>query len=256
MEATKAWIRLLEDILKTDYRVSPRKMQCQEIVCHTSGIQMQLPIVICSDRDIGYKFMAAEAWWILTGQNRVKTIKEYGDIARFSDDGIHFDGAYGPKVVDQLRYVSDALYSDKYSRQSVMSIWRPNPRDSKDIPCTLTLQWLMRDNLLDCVANMRSSDAWLGWPYDVFNFSMISGYILLLLREQREYPSCSLGTLYINVGSQHLYEKNREAAERIIKQGHWETGEHIFNPLRYPDPDSFIDWLKIIKDKEDGALLI
>ena len=256
MEATKAWIKLLEDILETGYRVSPRKMQCQEIVCHTSSIQMKLPIVMCPDRDIGYKFMAAEAWWILTGQNRVKTIKEYGDIAQFSDDGIHFDGAYGPKVVDQLRYVSDVLYSDKSSRQSVMSIWRPNPRDSKDIPCTLTLQWLMRDSQLDCVANMRSSDAWLGWPYDVFNFSMISGYILLLLREQREYPSHSLGTLYINVGSQHLYEKNREEAEIIVKQDHWNEVSPLFSPLGYTHPDDLIARLESIKDRENGALLI
>ena len=54
---------------------------------------------------------------------------------------------------------------------------------------------------------MRSSDAWLGWPYDAFNFTCISIYTLLQLMHQHR-KTYKLGNLSINAGSQHLYERN------------------------------------------------
>jgi thymidylate synthase len=161
--------------------------------------------------------MMAEAWWILTGQNKLETIQRYSkQIKEFSDDGIFFMGAYGPKVVDQLPYILDSLVKDPSSRQAVLSIWRERPRSSRDIPCTLTLQFFIRDSRLHCCANMRSSDIWLGWPYDVFNFSMISKYLVELLNKDEEL--ISLGNLYFTAGSQHLYDVNFEAANEIIKK--------------------------------------
>ena len=57
----------------------------------------------------------------------------------------------------------------------IINIWRENPRSSKDIPCTLSLQFFLReasDQLwLHTIATMRSNDAWLGVPYDTFNFN-------------------------------------------------------------------------------------
>lgn len=172
---------------------------------------MQIP-----ERKLGYRFMLAEAWWILTGQNKLTSIDKYSKhIKEFSDDGTFFMGAYGPKVVDQLPYVLDCLVSDPSTRQAVISIWRERPRPSKDIPCTLSLQFLIRDSRLNCIATMRSSDIWLGWPYDVFNFSMISKYICELLH-QKGFP-VYLGDLYFTAGSQHLYEQNFEAANKIVE---------------------------------------
>lgn len=58
---------------------------------------------------------------------------------------------------------------------------------------------------------MRSSDAWLGWVYDVHNFSCISAFIALHLK------GVELGALFLTAGSQHLYEGNTEAAKKVIK---------------------------------------
>ena len=109
--------------------------------------------------------------------------------------------------------VVDALSRDPDSRQAVIEIWRPNPRDSRDVPCTLTVQWMIRDGKLHCLDSMRSSDAWLGWPYDVFNFSMLSLYILLMLKERSAITlqhidlmaRLQLGDLHLTAGSSHLY---------------------------------------------------
>jgi thymidylate synthase len=207
LTANNVWLDLIEGILERGSESAPRNIRIKEILSNTTVVDMRYPIVTLKERKIGFKFLAAEAWWIISGRNDVASIAPYSrHIASFSNDGYRFDGAYGPKVVDQLRYVVDTLAGDMDSRQAVLEIWRPNPRQSKDVPCTLTLQWLIRDGCLHCIDSMRSSDAWLGWPYDVFNFSMLSAYVLLSLKKNRvACESVRLGKLYLTAGSSHLY---------------------------------------------------
>lgn len=202
--ADLAWMLLLHAITQKGSIVHPRGIKCKEILAYTSKVDMTMPIVTTRPK-LGYRFLAAEAWWILSGRNDVDSISAYSKhIGSFSNDGVHFDGAYGPRIADQLRYVVDALEKDTDTRQAVLEIWRPNPRDSKDVPCTVTVQWMIRDGHLHCFDTMRSSDAWLGWPYDVFNFSMLSAYILLLIKK-RAWKNLKLGTLHLTAASQHLY---------------------------------------------------
>jgi thymidylate synthase len=213
--ANIAWVTLLEHVLSSGGTTSPRGLKSQELINMTTCCAMHKPIVTIKDRKLGYRFLFAEAYWILSGDNRVQTIAPYSKhIQKFSDDGHTFFGAYGPKIVEQIPYVISSLMRDKDTRQAVLTIWRENPPQSKDIPCTISVQWLIRNNNLHCIDNMRSSDIWLGWPYDVFNFSMISSYVLLMLKDH--YPTLELGNISMNLGSAHLYEKNFNDAQLCI----------------------------------------
>jgi len=212
----ESWHMLLTAIMEHGVNSKPRGMKTKEIIGYQSVIDMNQPIITVPQRDMNYKFMCGEAHWILSGSNRVEDITRFMKaIAKFSDDGMMFNGAYGPKVIDQLSYVVQCLKRDADSRQAVLNIWRENPGPSKDIPCTLNLQWFIRGNKLHCKANMRSSDAWLGWVYDTFNFSMISAWVAICLLN--DYPGLELGSLFLSTGSQHLYENNFEAAESVIE---------------------------------------
>lgn len=249
---TNEWLVTLEKLLLMGSNATPRGMDVKELLAHQTKISMTRPIVNVPQRRLGYRFMAAEAYWILTGDNRVDTIKPYSkDIAKFSDDGHFFHGAYGPMIIDQLHYVVDSLITDGQSRQAVLTIWRPNPRPSKDIPCTVAIQWLIRDGYLHCIDTMRSSDIWLGWPYDVFNFSMLSLYICLLLRERG--LTVGLGSLVLQAGSQHLYETNFEAASNIVAIPAEEFSNSLIeypaiSPYLFSSPVEFLDWLKAARD--------
>lgn len=179
--------------------------------------------------------MIAESYWILTGDNRVSTISYYSkQIKEFSDDGLHFAGAYGPKVVAQFPFILDAFREDPQTRQAVINIWRESPRSSRDIPCTLSLQFVYRSNRLHCIATMRSSDIWLGWVYDVFNFSMISAYVLECLKKINPmlFGSAKLGNLYLTAGSQHLYEDDFEKAKQAtINIENWKAPREVETEL-------------------------
>jgi thymidylate synthase len=260
--ANLAWLQLLSDITETGLACAPRKLRILELLAHTTWVDMNRPIVTVPGRKLGYRFLAAEAWWILTGHNDVASIEPYSKhIAACSNDGVRFDGAYGPRIVDQLRYVIDTLEDDPDSRQAVLEIWRPNPRPSKDVPCTLTIQWMIRDGHLHCIDTMRSSDAWLGWPYDTFNFSMLSAYNLLELRERAMwFDNLRLGSLYLTAGSSHLYiDPKADGAEhipyslndvqRVLTQTDASETYQPFILTEFKYPQQLIEHLEACKDK-------
>lgn len=207
----KVWQDLLsESLLRSDYETKPRGMVVRELVNGSYKVPMPAYLSL-SRRKVNYSFMFAEAAWIISGNNRASTITQFmKGYKNFSDDGVFLRGAYGPKVVDQLGYVVDTLEKDNDSRQAVLTIWRERPATSKDIPCTLAMQFLIRDDKLHLVTTMRSNDIVLGFTYDVFTFSMVAMAVQKLLA-QRDIR-VDLGDLYVNAGSLHLYEQHFEDA--------------------------------------------
>lgn len=170
----------------------------------------RLSVIGLKQRQLNYQFMVAEAAWIMMGRCDTAMLDHYcNEITRFSDDGLIFFGAYGPHIGRQLDYVVKTLEKDRDSRQAVMTIWQQNPQPSKDIPCTVSMQAVIRDEKLSLLVTMRSSDAWLGIPYDVFNFSLILNALAGELK-------VGMGELHIFIGSSHLYERNRQAAMAVL----------------------------------------
>ncbi|HKJ87618.1 MAG TPA: thymidylate synthase, partial [Gammaproteobacteria bacterium] len=174
--------------------------------------------------------------------------------------GETFFGAYGPKVRDQLPHVISTLCQDPDSRQAVINIWRESPPRSRDIPCTLSAQWLVRTDeagrrFVYCVDTMRSSDAWLGWPYDVFNFTMLSAYVAASLARAWGEP-VYLGELVLQAGSQHLYRRDLEGAKACLQERRAFSYRPL-NPMDFADDPELV-WahLKALADRDLSALIL
>lgn len=251
-----AWFQALKNIMDNGVEVNPRGKPTIEVPAVQVRVLMTRPVLTNPVRKLNYRFMAGEAWWILTGDNRVSTIEPYNKhIAKFSDNGETFAGAYGPMVVSQLKYVTDKLIADPASRQAGMTIWRPNPAPSLDIPCTVALFFHLRFGQINCHVFMRSSDVWLGLPYDIFNFSMISCLVASALNARKDpATACSPGTLYLTLCSSHMYEENRWPAESLMEK----TAGNIFGndyqvPERYwTDQDYLTESLDALAKSSPG----
>lgn len=250
ISADRAWIKDLDHVISYGNMASPRGMKVVESLAYQSVVMMNDPVILNEKRKLGYKFMAAEAAWILSGDNRVKTIAPYSkDIAKFSDDGLTFFGAYGPKVFAQIPYVVSALHNDLDSRQAVINVWRETPPPTKDVPCTLSLQFLVRENVLHCVASMRSSDLWLGHPYDIVNFSAVAFTVLLQLSIMQG-DELNLGYLFLTAGSKHIYERNFDGVKEVLDDFYGTSAQEkqrpervLFNPKKFDDANEFIQCL-------------
>jgi len=219
MNFDDVWRKLLWQILTTGRQVSPRGQRTKELPMHTISVDMRKPVLTVPERKLWYGFMAAEAHWMLMGSDRLADLEQWGkNVARFSDDGSTFFGAYGPKILDQLDYVVAKLLEDPVSRQAGLTIWREKPPKTKDVPCTVAMFFTVRQGegqpMLEANVFMRSNDAWLGTPYDVFNFSMVAHLVAARVNEALggRLPMVTPGTLRLAAASSHLYEGNWEAA--------------------------------------------
>lgn len=244
--AITAWLDLLNDILTHGDHVAPRKLRTRELAQRTLSFDMRYPVVAVASRKLNYRFMAAEARWILTGDDRVATIAPYNSrIAEFSDDGKTFFGAYGPKVVAQLPYVVSKLRADPSTRQAGMTLWRENPPPTKDTPCTVAIFFALRHGRLRCHVFMRSSDAWLGVPYDVFNFSMLA-YLVCGLLADGTMP----GELHLTAASSHLYEQDWDRARACLG---WGQNQVPAAPEElWMDPRALVERLCLLQDASPG----
>jgi hypothetical protein len=96
-------------------------------------------------------------------------------------------------------YVAELL-KDHDSRRALVLINRANDQiyavdhGSKDVPCTLSLQFFVRDNKLHLHAHMRSNDVFWGLTYDLFSFTMLQEVMMLELRDSRIFMTLSSTT--------------------------------------------------------------
>jgi thymidylate synthase len=109
--------------------------------------------------------------------------------------------------VQQLRRRPD-------SRQAVVQILRSDDLVSgqKDVPCTVAIQFVVRDGAVSAVTFMRSNDALWGLSHDIFAFTML-----------QELVACDLGLdvgPYVHhVGSLHLYDTGLDEAQAFLDEG-------------------------------------
>lgn len=252
--ANSAWLETVDAVLKYGNPISPRRQGTWEIVGARSVFDMNYPVVTNAARKLSYRFMLAEAIWILSGSNKVEDIAPYNkNMVQFSDDGVTFFGAYGPRVVSQLLYVASKLMQDIMTRQAVMTIWKINPIPSKDIPCTIGSQFLIREERLHVIHTMRSSDVWLGWPYDVFSFTMVATWLCIWLRQQG-MKDLTLGSFVLNAGSQHIYEQHYYQGVVAIHNVEDKFGYAPINLAEFEDPEDLIAHLERLRDSKYDEL--
>lgn len=138
--------------------------------------------------------------------------ERYLDTAEDGTGDRMFWGAYGERIGLQAQGVIRKLDADSDSRQAVITLWDPwrdNVPLKRDYPCTIALQFHMRDGALDMNTIMRSNDAWLGLPYDVFQFTQLQQTLATALEvETGLYRHTAL--------SLHLYEKDCPAAADFV----------------------------------------
>ena len=186
-----------------------------------------------------------ELLWYLAKDNTLKFITYYvRKYAEESDDGRTLYGAYGPRFfkmrgVNQVQNVVNLLKRKPDSRRAVIQLFDAADiaKDHKEIPCTCTLQFMIRGGRLHMFASMRSNDAFLGLPHDVFTFTMLQEIIA------REI-GVEMGHYKNAVGSLHLYERHRKKAERLVNEG-WQTTRLQMPAMPPGDPSASIQ--KVLK---------
>lgn len=245
----------LDDLLGDVYRVLLGK---SEVITATRGgfreetgvlLELKNPLARLSrSASRGRPFSAlGELIWYLSGSDDVAHMVYYlGQTyaTENSSDGLTVHGAYGPRFFssygeNQIENIIQLLRKFPSSRRAVMQIYSANDiggsKRHQEIPCTCTLQFIVRDRRLHLFANLRSSDSYLGLPHDVFSFTMIQEIVARSL-------GVGLGSYKHFAGSLHLYEDRCEDARKFVQEG-WQTTLFDMPPMPEEDPWDSVDKL-------------
>jgi thymidylate synthase len=250
-----AFLSCASIILNTGREISPRNQDTIEIPpCIVEILDPTDCIISFKERKHPYSFMVMELIWILSGDENpwiidwLPKLREYTDII---DGKEILAGAYGPRIrkkfgTDQLSYVIFKLLSDSASRQALITISNPqiDVNGYHDLPCTESLQFMIRDNKLDLTVVMRANDLVLGSCVDWFNFCTIQCIMASILK-------LPLGIYRHFANSLHIYKRDLEKVERILS-----NPEKISVPFRRPIDVDYFSLEEVYNDATWGRKLL
>lgn len=226
---------VIEEVLSHGDRVKPSKGWTTEL----TGVLLEItnPLSRLSRTETKGKPFSClgELCWYLAKRKDLEFISYYLSAYKNFADGDDIFGGYGPRLfdwkgLDQMANIKDLLTRNPASRKAVIQLFDRGDivDEHKDIPCTCTLQFMIRGEKLHMFCNMRSNDVMQGLPHDVFSFTMLQEILARSL-------SVELGTYKHAVGSLHIYDRTRDNACQFLDEG-WQPTDLLMPPMPAGDP--------------------
>ncbi|WP_160174821.1 thymidylate synthase [Azospirillum argentinense] len=180
-----------------------------------------------------------ELFWYLSGSNKHSFIKYYIPKGYDPEENTdHVSSGYGSRIFNkngpnQIGEITSILRRKSSSRRAVVQIYGSDDLfgSYKDVPCTCTMQFVVRKGFLHMYVNMRSNDAYLGLPHDIFAFTMIQELIARDL-------GVHLGRYKHAIGSLHLYDCDHDKVNKFMEED-WQAN------LKMPPMPSGEQWSSI-----------
>lgn len=185
--------------------IAPRGQTTKELL--SVSIQLTNPrnrLIYHPQSKYNYAFNVAEMISYLGGINSAQYMDFWNSNYRqFSDNGVNFYGNYGERLKFYIPGLINKLKNSPNTRQATLSIYNSADmiNETKDTPCTLALDFKIRDNKLYLHTFMRSNDLIWGLMYDLPSFTMIQEIIANTL-------GIDLGNYNHTTASLHVYRKH------------------------------------------------
>lgn len=234
--------RVIERVFESGTHIDPTKGPAREL----TGILLELRnprarLSLTETRGRPYSCLG-ELCWYLAKRKDAEFISYY--IPAYNDyaNGKEIYGGYGPRLfewkgINQVENIIRILQKKPCTRQAVIQLFdaKDIADPHNDVPCTCTLQFMVRDDKLQMLTNMRSNDVYWGLPHDIFSFTMLQEFVARRL-------SIEIGTYKHAVGSLHLYDKHIDTAREFLDEG-WQSTKTPMPPMPTDDPKSPIKLL-------------
>jgi len=154
---------------------------------------------------------APAKFWQSLSDSQGKIQSNYGYLI------LHESKPYTSATISSYDFALTLLKKDMFSRQVILHYNLPKHyhTETKDIPCTVVTQVLIREGKLNLTVYQRSSDLYYGLIYDLpWHCYLIKRLVADL---QGTYFGLSSGSLIMHLGSVHMYEKNLDFFDNFLK---------------------------------------
>jgi thymidylate synthase len=138
---------------------------------------------------------------------------------------------YTDMGIDQLAYVEELIKNDPTSRRIFMSAWNPEAMDRMALPpCHVSCQFYVSQNGLCCHMYQRSADLFLGLPFNIMSYGVLTHVLAFRAGIQAK-------ELVISIGDAHVYDNHVEQIQEQISRA-----PYAFPRLTLNDRVKTIDW--------------
>lgn len=123
--------------------------------------------------------------------------------------------------ITQYEWVIQNLEKNLDSRKAFININQTCHKiaTSKDFPCTIGMQFFVKDNHLCCTVSSRSTDVYTGLPYDMGFFAFVTELVYQDLKErlpEEDANKLKLGHVTMKTNFTQIYDKTRPAALSLL----------------------------------------
>lgn len=127
-------------------------------------------------------------------------------------------------TIDQIQNVIDLIKTHPDSRRMIVSAWNPEDVPTMALPpCHTLFQFYVNDGKLSCQLYQRSGDIFLGVPYNIASYALLTS---MIARE------CGLevGDFVHTFGDAHIYLNHIDQVEELLSRKPRQAPELWLNP--------------------------
>lgn len=173
---------------------------------------------LLTTKKLHVKSIIYELLWFIKGDTNVRYLQDHG--VRIWNEWADENGELGPvygeqwrswksadgRVIDQLANTIRLIKEDPDSRRIIINAWNVGDLDRMALsPCHCLFQFYVRDGKLDCQLYQRSADAFLGVPFNIASYALLTMMIA-------QVTGLEYGEFVHTFGDLHLYENHLEQA--------------------------------------------
>jgi len=211
---------LLQDILEKGNRKTDRTGTGTLSIF---GYQMRFDLAagfpLLTTKKVHSKSIIYELLWFLQGNTNVRYLQENG--VKIWDEWADTDGNLGKvyghqwrswqgadgKTIDQITQVVHQIKNNPDSRRMIVSAWNVADIDTMALPpCHALFQFYVANNKLSCQLYQRSGDAFLGVPFNIASYALLTQMIA-------QVCNLEVGEFVHTLGDAHLYLNHLEQAK-------------------------------------------
>lgn len=184
------------------------------------GYQMRFDLQegfpLLTTKKVHLKSIIFELLWFLNGDTNVKYLQENG--VRIWNEWADVNGELGPiyghqwrswqgadgKTIDQIANLIHEIKTNPNSRRLIVSAWNVGDLDKMALPpCHLLFQFYVADGKLSCQLYQRSGDVFLGVPFNIASYSLLTMMIA-------QVTGLKVGEFVHTIGDAHIYNNHIE----------------------------------------------
>ena len=208
----KQYHKLLKTILEKGDKKSDRTgTGTISIFGHQMRFNLEDGFPLITTKKIHLKSIIYELLWFLNGDNNIKFLNDNG--VRIWDEWADKNGDLGPVYGvqwrswqgkdgtshDQIKNLIKTLKNNPYSRRHIISAWNVSEIENMALPpCHTIFQFYVNDNKLSCQLYQRSADVFLGVPFNIASYALLTMMIA-------QVCDLKLGDFVHTFGDAHIY---------------------------------------------------